>query len=53
MRGPVLRGRQSVWRMLEYLDGIEAGETGVAGRGREELLPPQRRQGDRRADLAI
>jgi uncharacterized protein (DUF58 family) len=26
-RGPVLRGRRGVWRMLEYLDGIEAGET--------------------------
>jgi len=26
-RGPVLRGRRSVWRMLEYLEGIELGET--------------------------
>jgi hypothetical protein len=26
-RGPVLRGRKSVWRMLEYLNGIQAGET--------------------------
>jgi uncharacterized protein (DUF58 family) len=26
-RGPVLRGRRSVWRMLDYLDHIEAGET--------------------------
>src|SRR5689334_24823304 len=26
-RGPVLRGRTGVWRMLGYLDGIEAGET--------------------------
>ena len=25
-RGPVLRGRRSVWRMMEYLDGIEPGE---------------------------
>ena len=24
--GPVLRGRASLWRMLEYLEGIEAGE---------------------------
>jgi len=24
-RGPVLRGRRSVWRMLEYLEGIEPG----------------------------
>ena len=50
--GPVLRGRRSVWRMLEYLDGIEAGRNGVAGRGREELLPAQLGQGHRRADLA-
>jgi uncharacterized protein (DUF58 family) len=26
-RGPVLRGRKSVWRMLDYLNGIEPGET--------------------------
>jgi uncharacterized protein (DUF58 family) len=26
-RGPTLRGRRSVWRMLEYLNGIEPGET--------------------------
>jgi uncharacterized protein (DUF58 family) len=25
-RGPALRGRKSVWRMLDYLNGIEAGE---------------------------
>ncbi len=25
--GPVLRGRRSVWRMLDYLEGIQAGET--------------------------
>jgi uncharacterized protein (DUF58 family) len=24
--GPVLRGRSSLWRMVEYLDGIESGE---------------------------
>lgn len=24
--GPVLRGRRSLWRMLEHLEGIEAGE---------------------------
>ncbi|MEQ8786012.1 MAG: DUF58 domain-containing protein [Pirellulaceae bacterium] len=24
--GPVLRGRASLWRMLEYLEGVEAGE---------------------------
>lgn len=26
-RGPVLRGRRSVWRMLEYVSAIEPGET--------------------------
>src|SRR5436853_3415863 len=26
-RGPVLRGRRGVWRMLEHLEGIDAGET--------------------------
>jgi hypothetical protein len=26
-RGPVLRGRKSVWRMLEYLNGIEPTQT--------------------------
>ncbi len=31
--GPVLRGRQSVWRMLEYLDGIEPGESGSLASG--------------------
>ena len=31
--GPVLRGRRSVWRMLEYLDGIEAGETASLAEG--------------------
>ena len=25
--GPVLRGRKSVWRMLEYLNGIEPGDS--------------------------
>ena len=24
--GPVLRGRRSLWRMLEYLDGLESGQ---------------------------
>ena len=32
-RGPVLRGRRGVWRMLEYLDGIEAGETASLAEG--------------------
>jgi uncharacterized protein (DUF58 family) len=32
-RGPVLRGRRGVWRMLEYLDGIEAGETASLAQG--------------------
>jgi uncharacterized protein (DUF58 family) len=26
-RGPVLRGRKSVWRMLDYIQGIHTGET--------------------------
>ena len=26
-RGPVLRGRQNVWRMLQHLESIEPGET--------------------------
>lgn len=26
-RGPVLRGRKSVWRMLDYIQGIQSGET--------------------------
>lgn len=24
--GPVLRGRQSLWRMIEYLDGVQGGQ---------------------------
>jgi len=32
-RGPVLRGRRSVWRMLDYLEGIEAGETATLADG--------------------
>jgi uncharacterized protein (DUF58 family) len=32
-RGPVLRGRRGVWRMLDYLDGIEAGETASLAEG--------------------
>ncbi len=40
-RGPVLRGRRGVWRMLEYLDGIEAGETASLAAGREEFLRAQ------------
>ena len=31
--GPILRGRASVWRMLEYLDGIVAGETASLAAG--------------------
>ena len=48
--GPVLRGRKSVWRMLEYLERHRAGRNGVARRGREELLPAQHGQRRRRAD---
>lgn len=32
-RGPVLRGRRGVWRMLDYLDKIEAGETASLAQG--------------------
>jgi uncharacterized protein (DUF58 family) len=32
-RGPVLRGRKSVWRMLDYLNSIEAGETASLAAG--------------------
>lgn len=32
-RGPVLRGRSSVWRMLEFLEGIEPGETTSLAQG--------------------
>ena len=49
--GPVLRGRKSVWRMLDYLNGDRAGRLGVAGRGRQEFLPAQHGPGRRRADL--
>jgi uncharacterized protein (DUF58 family) len=31
--GPALRGRKSVWRMLDYLTGIEAGETASLAAG--------------------
>jgi uncharacterized protein (DUF58 family) len=33
LRAPVLRGRRSVWRLLEFLDGIEAGETASLAEG--------------------
>jgi len=32
-RGPVLRGRRSVWRLLERLDAITAGETATLEEG--------------------
>jgi uncharacterized protein (DUF58 family) len=31
--GPVLRGRQSLWRMLAHLDSIEGGESGSLAKG--------------------
>ena len=43
--GPVLRGRQSVWRMLDYLDAIEPDETSSLAAGRQELLHAQLGQG--------
>jgi uncharacterized protein (DUF58 family) len=35
--GPVLRGRRSLWRMLEYLDGIEAGQNVSLDQGIREF----------------
>jgi uncharacterized protein (DUF58 family) len=32
-RGPALRGRKSVWRMLDYLNGIEPGQTASLAAG--------------------
>ena len=32
-RGPVLRGRRSVWRMLEYLDALEPGDATTLATG--------------------
>jgi uncharacterized protein (DUF58 family) len=32
-RGPALRGRKSVWRMLDYLNSLEAGETASLAAG--------------------
>ena len=52
-RGPVLRGRRGVWRMLDYLEQHRAGRNDVARRRREELLPAQRGQRDRGADLRL
>jgi uncharacterized protein (DUF58 family) len=31
--GPVLRGRRSLWRMCEYLEGLEAGENVTLAQG--------------------
>jgi uncharacterized protein (DUF58 family) len=33
LRAPILRGRKSVWRMLDFLDGIEPGETASLAAG--------------------
>ena len=51
-RGPVLRGRKSVWRMLDYLTGIEPGETVSLADGGQELLHSQLGQGHRRCSSA-
>lgn len=32
-RGPILRGRRGVWRMLDYLNSIEPGETASLAEG--------------------
>ena len=50
MPAPVLRGRQSLWRMLAHLEAIERRRKRAAGRGRQELLRPQSRQGDPGSD---
>ena len=42
-RSPVLRGRHNVWRMIEQLEAIEAGETASLGRRGEELLLAEQR----------
>jgi uncharacterized protein (DUF58 family) len=33
LSAPVLRGRRSVWRMLDFLEGIQAGETASLAEG--------------------
>jgi uncharacterized protein (DUF58 family) len=32
-RAPVLRGRRGVWRMIDFIDGIRAGETATLAEG--------------------
>lgn len=32
-RGPVLRGRQNLWRLIQHLDSIQAGETASLAEG--------------------
>ncbi|MEM9187018.1 MAG: DUF58 domain-containing protein [Planctomycetota bacterium] len=44
-RGPVLRGRRSVWRMLERLDAIEPGEDGSLAEGVKRFCLRNRGQG--------
>ena len=46
---PVFRGRRSLWRMLDHLEGIQAAANHLAGRRRQELLHPQLRPRHRRA----
>ena len=44
-------GGESVWRMLEYLDGIEAGETISLAQGVKNFCVAQFGQRDRRSDF--
>ncbi len=44
-RGPVLRGRRSVWRMLEQLDGIQPGEASSLVDGVKRFCLRHRGQG--------
>lgn len=37
-RGPVLRGRSSVWRMIEYLEGIEPDKTTSLAEGVKDFV---------------
>ena len=46
---PVFRGRKSLWRMIQAPGRDPGRRERFAGRGREELLHPQHRPGNRRS----
>ena len=50
LRAPMLRGRKSVWRMLDFLDGIEPGETASLAEGVKNFCLRNPGKGHRRAD---